>query len=307
MIWRRFGAALTVLVALTACARSAADPASAAPGLVDIGSGRALFLDCQGSGSPTVFVIPGMGSYAEAWNHRIPPDDPIWSQPYDTIESAALVPSPDATQPTVARTTRICVYDRPDTRPDGEYRSTPVPQPHTTQQDVDDVVALIGAAGLQTPLVFVAHSYGGMILDLLARRHPDLVAGLVFVEPTSEFLPDVGTPEQNGAFNVDTRDRDPGNESVAVEQSFAAVEAAPPLPKVPAVVLSGDRFPAPEQLNPDNYTQAQIYRANDMLAAALGTRNILIEDSGHNMMLYQPRVVADAIVGVVDQVRQSGR
>ncbi|BBY61424.1 alpha/beta fold hydrolase [Mycolicibacterium sarraceniae] len=44
------------------------------------------------------------------------------------------------------------------------------------QRDVDDVVALIDAAQLPGPLVFAAHSYGGLIFDLLARTHPDLVA-----------------------------------------------------------------------------------------------------------------------------------
>lgn len=265
-----------------------------------------MFLDCQGSGAPTVFVIPGQGSYAEVWNHLISPGDPIWSSHYDTIGDAALVPSSEAAQPTVARTTRICVYDRPNTRPDGDNRTTPVSQPHSTAQDVVDVVALIQAAGLQGPFVFAAHSYGGMILDLLARRHPDVVAGMVFVEPTSEFLTSVGTAAQNRAFFADSRDR-PGGESVLMEQAFAAVAAAPPLPRAPAAVLSGDRFPPPEQLTPDNYTQAQIHQANAMLAAALGTTNVVVADSGHNMMLYQPRAVADAIVGVVEQVRGSSR
>ncbi|KWX57500.1 alpha/beta hydrolase [Mycobacterium sp. NAZ190054] len=290
---------------MSGCGTSTASP-PAVPGAVDLGGGRTMFLDCQGSGSPTVFIIPGMGSYAEVWNHVIGPDDPVWSTPYDDIEIADPIPSPDATQPTAARATRVCAYDRPDTRPDGEQRSTPVPQPHQLQQDVDDIVALIGAAGLPTPLVFTAHSYGGLVLDLLARRHPDLVSGLVFVEPTSEFLPGVGSPAQNAAFFASGLEGRAPAESVWFEQAFAAVAAAPPLPRVPAVVLSGDRFPPPRQLTPDTYTQAQIHRANDLLAGALGTVNVLVPGSGHNMMLYQPRAVADAIVDVVERVRRSG-
>lgn len=50
-------------------------------GPVDIGGGRSLFLDCQGEGSPGVFVIPGKGSYAEVWNAAVPPNDPIRSSP----------------------------------------------------------------------------------------------------------------------------------------------------------------------------------------------------------------------------------
>ncbi len=272
-------------------------------GPIDIGGGRSLFLNCQGEGSPTVFVIPGKGSYAEAWNAAVPPDDPIRSSPYDLIDQAAVGLSAVSAQPIVARTTRICTYDRPNTRPDGTDRSTPVAQPHPLQADVDDVVALIAAARLPTPMVFVAHSYGGLILDLLAREHPELVSGLVFSEPTSEFLPVVGRPDQNEAFNQDAVSPDPAEESILPDDAFAAIAAAPPLPRVPAIVLSADKFVAPAALKPDNYTQAQIHQANDMLAAALGTTNVIVPDTGHNQMLYQPQAVADQIIAVVDRVR----
>lgn len=254
-----------------------------------------------------MFVIPGKGSYAEAWNVVVPPDDPIRSSPYDIITQATLVPSPDAVQPTVATTTRVCVYDRPNTRPDGPDQSTPVPQPHSVAQDVDDVVALINAAQLPPPFVFVGHSYGGLILDLLARTHPDLVAGIVMVDGVSEFLPVVGNPAQNAAFQRDSATPpEPGDEAVLLDDAFARIRTAPPLPKVPAIVLSSDKFQPPEVLKPDNYTLAQIHEANSMLAAALGTTNVVSTGSGHNMMLYQPNFVADNIFAIVDRVRAGG-
>jgi len=296
---------LAILLAVAATALSAPRAhADDTAGPVDIGDGRSLFLNCQGQGSPVVFVIPGKGSYAEAWNAAVPPDDPTRSSPYDLIEEANVVPSPISAQPLVAKATRICTYDRPNTRPDGNDRSTPVPQPHTVQSDVDDVVNLIAAAHLPTPMVFVAHSYGGLVLDLLARTHPELVSGLVFSEPTSEFLRAVGRPDQNAAFNTDAQSADPEEESILPDDAFARIAAAPPLPRVPAIVLSADKFPAPSTLKPDNYTQAQIHQANDLLAAALGTTNVIVPGTGHNQMLYQPQAIADQIVTVVDEVRE---
>jgi pimeloyl-ACP methyl ester carboxylesterase len=302
---RRWLAALLGLLAIAAggCAQSAADPGPS--GLYDVGGGRKLFLDCQGQGSPTVFIIPGKGSYAEAWNYVVPPDDPIRSSPYDIITEAKLAPSQDAVQPTVAKTTQVCAYDRPNTRPDGADRSTDVPQPHSVQQDVDDVVALINASQLPTPMVFVAHSYGGLVLDLLARTHPELVAGLVMVDPTSEFLPVLGTPAQNAAFERDVMTPpEPGGEGILVDDAFARIKVAPPLPRVPAIVLSADKYPPPEAVTSDNYTLAQIHEANNMMAAALGTTNIFSTGSGHNMMLYQPTFVADNIIDIVERVRE---
>jgi pimeloyl-ACP methyl ester carboxylesterase len=292
----------TLAVTAGGCARSAADPGPS--GLFDVGDGRKLYLDCQGAGAPTVFIIPGKGSYAEAWNVVVPPNDPIRSSPYDIITQAKLVPSPDAAQPIVARTTQVCAYDRPNTRPDGPDRSSEVLQPHGLQQDVDDVVALLGAAQLPGPFVFVAHSYGGLIADLLARTRPDLVAGLVMVDPVSEFLETLGTPAQNAAWERDSMTPPaPGDETVLVGDAIALVQNAPPLPRVPAIVLSSDKFAAPEMLTPENYTLAQIHQANDMLAAALGTTNVVSNGSGHNMMLYQPKFVADNIIDIVDRVR----
>jgi pimeloyl-ACP methyl ester carboxylesterase len=297
------GVAAVLLVLACGVGTSANAVADDVAGLVDVGEGRSLYLDCQGSGSPLVFVIPGKGSYAEAWNAAVPPDDPIRSSPYDLIDQAKPGLSPVSVQPMVARTTRICTYDRPNTRPDGADRSTPVPQPHTVASDVADVVDLIAAAHLPTPMVFVAHSYGGLILDLLARTHPELVSGLVFSEPTSEFLLSLGRPDQNAAFNTDGQTTAAGEEAILADDAFATIAAAPPLPRVPAIVLSGDKFPAPSTLKPDNYTQAQIRQANDMLAAALGTTNVVIPGTGHNQMLYQPQAISDRIVTVVDEVR----
>lgn len=296
-------ALLTAAAIMTGCATAAAD--NGFSGLVEIGPDRSLYLNCQGSGSPTVFIIPGKGSYAEAWNVVVPEDDPVRSSPYDLIGQARLEPSPAATQPTVAQTTRVCAYDRPNTRPDGDDRSTPIAQPHTVQQDVDDIVKLLSAAHISTPVVVAAHSYGGLIADLLARTHPELVRGLVMVDPTSEFLPTLGTAAQNAAFYRDAGQPmpDPGSESFLAQEDFALVNAAPPLPKVPAIVLSSDKFPPPAELKPDNYTLPQIHQANSLLADALGTVNVTTTDSGHNLMLYQPQLVANQIVAVVDRVR----
>ena len=90
------------------------------------------------------------------------------------------------------------------------------------------------------------------------------------------------------------------------EDAFARVKAAPPLPSVPAIVLSSDKYPPPEAVTPENYTLAQIHQANTLLAEALGTTNIVSTGSGHNMMLYQPKFVADNIIDIVDRVRQPG-
>ena len=171
------------------------------------------------------------------------------------------------------------------------------------------MVKLIAAADLSTPMVVAAHSYGGLIADLLARTHPELVSGLVFVDPMSEFLPRLGRPEQDAAFNRAARapTPEPDGEGFLAVDAYARIKLAPLLPKVPAIVLSSDKFPPPAELGPDNYTKFQIQQANSLLAETLSTENVIIPGSGHNIMLYAPQVVADKIVVIVDKVRSALR
>jgi pimeloyl-ACP methyl ester carboxylesterase len=152
--------------------------------------------------------------------------------------------------------------------------------------------------------VVAAHSYGGLVADLLARTHPELVSGLVMVDPVSEFLPSLGNTVQNAAFNRDAATpAGPDGEGFLADDAYARIRAAPPLPTVPAIVLSSDKFPPPAQLKPDNYRLTQIQQANSQLASELGTTNVTTTDSGHNLMLYQPQLVADEIIAVVERVR----
>src|SRR5262249_30977605 len=167
-------------------------------GLVEIGRGRKLFVECQGSGSPTVVLISGKGTDASDWMQIADPTDPAVHTPTDDVGAglARQIPSNDAVFPAVARFTRVCAYDRPDTRLTGYDLSTPRSQPHTVNQDVRDLHALLRAIGEPTPYVLVPHSYGGWIAELYARRYPKSVGGLVMVDAATELLKGVMSPTQ---------------------------------------------------------------------------------------------------------------
>ena len=75
---------LLLSLPIPAVAQSAT-PAVSAPGvangdfagLVDIGSGRSLYLECRGRGSPTVILEAGYRSPATVWSDDlVQPDDP---------------------------------------------------------------------------------------------------------------------------------------------------------------------------------------------------------------------------------------
>ena len=154
-------------------------------GLVDIGSGRKMYLECSGTGSPTVVLISGKGNGAADWSEVLDPADPEHHADYDGMAwgKGNLHKSDSAVFPMVSRFTRVCAYDRPGTRLDGPDQSTPVAQPHPVDQAADDLHRLLAAAGEPGPYVLVPHSYGGLIATLFARTWPEDVDGLVWSTP----------------------------------------------------------------------------------------------------------------------------
>ena len=117
--------------------------------LVDVG-GRRLHLLCIGSGSPVVlFEQAGFANSAS----------------FATARTA------------VAARTRVCSYDRV-----GIGWSDPGPRTITAGLMADDLRRLLDAAGIPHPIVIVASSIGGITAELFARRYPDRVAGLVFLD-----------------------------------------------------------------------------------------------------------------------------
>jgi hypothetical protein len=127
----------------------------------------------------------------------------------------------------------------------------------------------------------------------------------VFVDPTSEFLPRLGRPDQDEEFNRTARAPTPApdGEGFLADDAFVRFRTAPLLPKVPATVLSRDRFPPPADLPAQNYTRFQIHRASSLLAETLATENVIVADSERGIMLDQPKRVADHIIAIVGKVR----
>jgi len=81
--------------------------------------------------------------------------------------------------PVVPAFARVVAYDRA-----GIGASDSV-APLTLSSQVDDLIAVITEAG-NPPSILVGHSLGGVLTQLAALTHPELVAGLVLVDPADE-------------------------------------------------------------------------------------------------------------------------
>jgi pimeloyl-ACP methyl ester carboxylesterase len=125
--------------------------------LVDVG-GQRLHLVCAGSGRPTV----------------------IFEQP-----GFANATSFSAARTAIAQRTRVCSYDRP-----GVGWSDPAPYTTSVGTIADDLAHLQDRAHLEGPFIIVTASIGGVVTEMFARRYPDRVAGLLYLDAaTSDIIP----------------------------------------------------------------------------------------------------------------------
>jgi len=136
--------------------------ATAAPPLrgrmVDIGDGRRLHIICEGppagTSGPTIVFEAGAFGFSADWG---------------AVQQMAT-----------QRGWRSCSYDRA-----GAGLSDPGPQPRDALKITDDLHALLNKAGETGPFILVGHSMAGLYIPIYAKRWPDDVAGLVFVDATT--------------------------------------------------------------------------------------------------------------------------
>ena len=228
-----------------------------------------------------------------------------------TTPSAADEGKPEkletAVFPAVAKFTRVCLYDRPNTTVGedvdlerGGLVSTPVPQPHALGDDVADLHALLAAAGETGPFVLAAHSYGGLIAELYARRYPQEVAGEVLVDVTSVYLRQTFTAGGvRGHAQIHER-ADRGRAGGAADRRRDRRD-----PRRPCRAADAGRAFHRGQARQGHagVAQAELMDAHDRLAMQLGARHVTETASGHHIHVEQPQLVSDAIRDVVDAVR----
>jgi pimeloyl-ACP methyl ester carboxylesterase len=312
--------ALTLGGGVSATAATATRSGSAKPqpgrpfaGLVAISASRKMYLECRGTGSPTVMLVPGLDSASDAWT---------------TSQNKQEPPVFDA----VAKFTRVCTYDRPGTVVGDDLTptpTTPVPQPTTAQDSVTDLHALLRASGEPGPYVLVAHSYGGLITRIYAGQYRRDVAGLVFVDAFAPQWKSAMTPRDwqiTKAITGPTAEQIaqyPDIERIDFDASVAQARlAVPPNRSLPVTVLSRDtrnrsmgpsiaaavaagKLPAfvPADFG---YTIDRAWnKAQDALAELVPNANhIIVKNSGHNIQLEYPQAVTTYIHQVFDKTAQ---
>ena len=279
--------ALLAVVLVGGCAAWPITPGPTVPrlklpsGLVDIGAGRRIEVYCSAAGSgagaedPIVILDAGLGNTASVWNQVVG-----LVQPFATV----------------------CAYNRA-----GQGLSDPRPLPHGAGSAVQDLHLLLEAARLPPPYVLVGASFGGLDVQLFARRYPTEVAGVVLVDSIApgwdDRLEALLSPAQVAERRAIPNGEDLTNENIRASEAEVGAATAP-FPAVPLVVLRhGVAFPG----GPDWPTRQveELWTALQAGLADLSPTSVTLVAalSGHRIHELQADLVVDAIHAIVDPAR----
>jgi pimeloyl-ACP methyl ester carboxylesterase len=274
--------------------------------LVDVGGYR-LHINCTGTDAPTVVIDAGLGDWSTMW---------AW------------------VQPEVAKTTRVCTYDRA-----GNGWSDDGPLPRNAVQYAKELHTLLHEANIPVPYVLVGHSLGGFSVRVFTDMYPSEVAGVVLIDSMSprqfpqsstNTTPQMGS--QSPAFTIFpalariglvrflvrplgliphlppqvesaylSRMVRPsnlqtylGDESQGMPESARQAEAVRTFGDLPLIVLTARQ---------NNIPGWQEWQA-ELLQLSSNSQQMFAE-SGHNIEIEQPEAAIAAIVKMVELVRQS--
>lgn len=195
----------------------------------------------------------------------------------------------------------LITYDRP-----GIGESEPDNEMPTIKNVSDKLIKILNYLELEPPYVLVGHSLGGMYVRGFAVYHPDLLAGLVIIDP-ADFTEDkinrrvyyeeigmskewvdnmmqaiyYGPPNLNVPKSVQ-------EESIVLseqrENEFREIKDSP-LPKnIPVHIITGGRFDTPERMRSKEFDEEVVFRIKMRNRLARWTDVIQSVDKG--MLFY---------------------
>ncbi len=250
-----------------------------------------LYLMCLGQGSPTVVFDAGWGENSSAWQKVM-------------LELRAH--------------TRVCAYDRANLGQSDSQAGL-----RTSKQMAEQLHTLLANAKVEGPYLVVGHSLGGMNMLVFSDRYREEVAGVVLVDSShpdqskqlSAILP-TPAPDESASLG-DLRKRlawvnpdDPSfPEPMDWDATLAQVRAVKSLGNIPlAVLVAVDPTKSrwgdiPSDLA-TRLDKVWLDLHKEYLNLSTDSSLILAEHSGHFIQQDEPQVVIDAILKLVDKVRQ---
>ena len=264
--------------------------------MVNIGT-HSLHIRCTGQGSPVVVIDTGVGDTSERWQ-------PIQAQ--------------------IAQVTRVCTYDRAGYGP-----SEPGPLPRHSQQAADELKQLLENAGVRGPYVLVGHSLGGLNVQVFADRYPDLVAGLILLDPTPlPFIIGQAFHELHRVFEqqaaelqqvaeaarqstdaeaqaqADYLEAVASEHAALIAESASQVAAIASFGDIPLIVIGSGKPNPAFGADAEAFQQFWIEQNRELATMSTNGTFVLAQQSSHYLHEDAPDVVLDAVRQMVERARE---
>lgn len=238
-----------------------------------------MWSSVRGAGLPTVVFEAGGGQ-----------DSSVWASLEEEVRRRLDV--------------RTMVYDRA-----GLGRSAPSSGPYRIDEEAEALRGELNRHGIDSPVVLVAHSYGGFVATLVAATD-SRIAGVVLVDAALASFFDEGQLQK--LFDMyrpqydELRQQAPDLARVMIpimEAYPATVERVREIDipaTIPVVDIVAERpyVDAPEDVR----ALQRVHR--DFVAGSPQREAVLADGSGHHVMSDRPDVVLDAIARIVTRVRE---
>ncbi|MDT9001702.1 alpha/beta fold hydrolase [Paucibacter sp. APW11] len=252
--------------------------------MVDV-VGRRLHAISMGQGESTVVFEAGFSMDLSSWRKLVP------------------LLAPEA---------KLLVYSRA-----GHGQSDPMQQPPSLARAGADLQAVLADAGLKPPYLLVGHSYGALLIRDFAARHPEQIAGLVFVDPAHEKL-DLSLRQIDAARLQAEREDLARRAPPAFRADLALINTLMDagqlpeprqLPDVPTAVLSSTKRYAQPQVLLHTPAGMQTWRRlhSEFAAQFSNSLHITTSNSGHFIQNDEPALLADAIRQVAKMAAEQAR
>ena len=200
-----------------------------------------------------------------------------------------------AVAPQVAKASKVFLYNRA-----GYGKSSAGPQPRDGAALIEELRALLTAAGVARPIVLVAHSDAGLYAELLAKKYPDEISGLVLVEPRhrdfdaqcfAQNIPDCDVPDSA----IPTLPEPFQSEFKGLPATINALHALGGFGSLPVRVITGSGA------RPENNPWQALWSKLHLALANESTRGLQVFAGGsdHLVQIEQPEVVTAAVAAVV--------
>lgn len=218
---------------------------------------------------------------AKIWVNTIGIENRKEGQPTIVFESGLGTPMDnwDKVLSGVSELAPLVTYDRP-----GIGKSEPIDEMPTVQNVSNRLVRILNQLELEPPYILVGHSLGGLYVRGFPNYHPELLAGIVIIDPadfteTKDNIKDHyevlnWKPEKVDSLILHFIDkRKKGRKSVPIaiqregeilenlrENNFDEINKSK-LPNIPVHILTGGRFDYPKKLHSKEYDEEALFRS----------------------------------------------